>query len=202
MDVARGLRPNARATSVLVIGALALHELRYALGYGSEAQEALARHGHAYMDQLVPALVALSVALGAAALLGPLSRRVARSGTGPALLRRAALYAGLLLAVFSAQELAEGWLAAGHPGGLEAVLGHGGWIAVPLALGLGAAAALATRGLERAGVRLDQAHTKRPHGGSKIGIGAYAPGAETPPLAALALAFGLARRPPPVALRI
>lgn len=186
---------------MLAIGALALHELRYAIGYGSGAEEALARHGHAYMEQLVPALVALSVALVAGALLGPLSRRVGPGGPGRGLLRRAGVYAGLLLAVFCAQELAEGWLAAGHPG-LDALLGHGGWVAVPLALGLGGLAAFATRGLERIEVRLDEHHARRRHPRPRIGLGSFAPGAEASPLAALTLAFGLARRPPPAALRI
>jgi hypothetical protein len=202
MSLPRAPRPNARATSVLLLGALALHELRYLLGYGSGAQEALARHGHAYMEQLVPALVALSVALVAGALLVPLNGRFAEAGPRLGVLRRAALYAGLMLAVFCAQELAEGWLSAGHPGGLEAMLGHGGWVAIPLALGLGAVAALATRGLERIEVRLSDVYARRHRPRTPIGLGSYSPGAETPPLAALTLAFGLARRPPPTALRI
>jgi hypothetical protein len=201
MSLPDALRPNGRAASVLMIGALALHELRYAIGYGSGAEEALARHGHAYMEQLVPVLVALSVALVAAAVLGPLTRRVPPGGPG-SLLRRAGLYAGLLLAVFCAQELAEGWLAAGHPTGFEALLGHGGWVAVPLALGLGAVAALATRGLERIEVRFDEIQARGRHPRPHDGLGSYASGAESSPLAALTLAFGLARRPPPAALRI
>jgi hypothetical protein len=187
---------------VLLFGALVLHELRYALGYGSDAQEALARHGHAYLEQLVPALVALSVALVAGTLLASLTGRGAAAGQGGGLLGRAALYAGLLLTVFSAQELAEAWLAGGHPGGVDALVAHGGWTAIPLALALGAIAALATRGLERVEVRLAAAYSRRLRHPPRIELRPHAAGAETAPLAALPLAFGLARRPPPAALLI
>jgi hypothetical protein len=190
----------ARASGVLLVGALVLHELRYALGYGSDAQEALARHGHAYLEQLIPALVALSVALVGGTLLAPRSGRGAAAGRG--LLGRAALYAGLLLAVFCAQELAEAWLAGGHPGGVDALVAHGGWTAIPLALALGAIAAMATRGLERVEVRLAAAYSRRLRHRPRIELRSFAAGAETPPLAALPLAFGLARRPPPAALLI
>jgi hypothetical protein len=187
---------------VLLLGAIVLHELRYALGHGSEAQEALARHGHAYLEQLVPALVALSAALVAAALIAPLSGRAASARRGRKPVVRAALYAGLLLAVFSAQELAEAWLASGRPDGLEALLGHGGWIAVPLALGLGGVAALATRGLERVEIRLAAAGARRRSRLARSEARPRARGAESTPLVAMPLAFGLARRPPPAPLLI
>jgi hypothetical protein len=203
MSLARGLRPIARATGVLLLGALALHELRYALAYNSGAGEALASHGHGYLEQLLPVLVALSVAFVSGAVLARLAGRVAASGRSESLPRRALLYAALLLTVFCAQELAEGWLAAGRPGGLDALLAHGGWTAIPLALALGAIAALATRGLERVENRLAAARPRqrRPRL-APVALGSFASGAEISPLAASALAFGLARRPPPQALRI
>jgi hypothetical protein len=189
-----------RATGVLLLGALVLHELRYGLAYGAGADEALARHGHAYLEQLLPALVALSGALIAGALVGPLTGRIGdgRMGHGP--MRRATLYAGLLLAVFSAQELTEAWLAAGHPDGIAALLGHGGWIAVPLSLVLGAIAAVATRGLERVERRIAAARPPRPRRWGTAPRASAVPDTAARPLAIRALAFGLARRPPPQAL--
>jgi hypothetical protein len=54
------------------------------------------------------------------------------------------------LAIYGAQELLEGLLAAGHPAGVEGVFGHGGWAAAPLA-GLVAAVLVALlRGVDAA----------------------------------------------------
>jgi hypothetical protein len=188
-----------RVAAVLALGGLALHELRYMLGYGGEADAALAHQGHGYMEPLVPTLIALCVALIAAALLAPLLGWTAPSRGGGAL-RRAPLYAGVLLGVFWAQELAEAALTAAHPGALEALVGHGGWIAIPLAALLGPAAAAATRGLDRVERRLARGRPRALAQRAPLELGSRGAGVATPPLAALALAFGLARRPPPSAL--
>ena len=42
----------------------------------------------------------------------------------------------------------EGALAEGHPAGVAGVVGHGGWLAIPLALAVGALVAAAARGAE------------------------------------------------------
>jgi hypothetical protein len=196
------LTPNLRATALLLLGALLLHELRYALAFGAGADEALARHGHGYMEQLVPVLVALSGALLAGAVLAPLTGRLARVSPGSRLVRRTGIYAALLLAVFCAQELAEAWLASGHPDGIDAVLGHGGWVAIPLALLHGALAALATRGLEQVELRLLAVRQPHPSPTPAAGPGPVSEAAGVPPLATLTLAFGLARRPPPLSLPV
>lgn len=54
------------------------------------------------------------------------------------------------MAIFVAQEWAEGLLSAGHPSAVLEPLAHGGWVVVPLALVLGAAVALLVRGAELA----------------------------------------------------
>jgi hypothetical protein len=46
-----------------------------------------------------------------------------------------------LFLIYGVQELCEGLFASGHPAGLIGILGHGGWIAAPIALVLGAALA-------------------------------------------------------------
>jgi hypothetical protein len=192
--------PGARAGAVLALGALALHELRYLLGYGAEANAALSHHGHGYMEQLVPALVAMSAALIAAAVIAPLAGLAGASARGRGVLARAPLYAGLLLGVFWSQELAEAVLAGGHPGALEPLIGHGAWTAVPLAVLLGLAAALATGGLELVERRLAGVPPRHVAARDPLELGSRGTGAESRPLAALTLAFGLARRPPPAAL--
>jgi hypothetical protein len=127
---------------------LALHELRYALGYGSHADEELAAQGHGYLPFATLA-AGLLLALAAAALLAGVVRAW-RTGAGEG----AQLPLGLtwlaaslaLTGVYSGQELLEGALAAGHQGGLGALAGHGGLVAYPLAFALGALVALALRG--------------------------------------------------------
>jgi len=49
------------------------------------------------------------------------------------------------MAIYVGQELVEGLLASGHPGGLHGVFGHGGWIAVPTAVAIGSLIALTLR---------------------------------------------------------
>ena len=103
-----------------------------------------------------------------------------------------------LLAIFCAQELTEGAVAAGHPAGLAAVLASGGWAALPLALAAGALCSLACvalQGVERTLARSAprrRAARRRPALAEPHGAPARLP------LAALNLAFGFARRPPPL----
>jgi hypothetical protein len=141
------MQPNVRLRSaaVLLAGAYAVHTLRYALTYRTAANSELLAQGHGYLGA---APVALTVVLAAA--VGELVLRVARGGggRGPASsLRRVwGVCATALLAIFVAQELAEGWLATGHPDGLAAVFAHGGWLAGPLSAAVGLLVALLHRG--------------------------------------------------------
>jgi hypothetical protein len=136
-----------RCFALLGAGALALHELRYLIAYGGDAGRALDEQGHGYLGT-VAALVAVAVVASAATLVAALVR-----GRGPAARPRSWRVrwlgaSGALLAIYAAQELAEGMLASGHPEGLVGVAGHGGWIAVALAAVLGAAVAALLRGAE------------------------------------------------------
>ncbi len=56
------------------------------------------------------------------------------------------LVSAALIAIYTGQELAEGWLAASHPDGLAGVFGSGGWIAIPAALAFGAVGTAAMHG--------------------------------------------------------
>jgi hypothetical protein len=189
---------TARTASLLSLGALAVHELRYVLAYGERAGEALASQGHAYLSDLGGALITLILAtLLATVLAGALAPPARRPGNAGSAFRRMAVLHGLaLMAIFCAQELTEGAVASGHAAGLAAVLAHGGWVALPLALAAGALcslACLALQGVERNLARRALRRTRRrppavaePHSVSGL------------PLVALNLAFGFARRPPPL----
>ena len=48
-----------RGFLLLPVAALGVHELRYRLAYGSQADSALASQGHGYLDSLAPWLVLL-----------------------------------------------------------------------------------------------------------------------------------------------
>ncbi len=201
------IRPTARpaaatrAAALLALGALVVHELRYVLAYGGEAQRVMASEGHGYLGELAPALVvfALSAICGrlAAAALGGRGASAARRPV----LRSTAAFAAALGAIFAGQELIEGAMYAGHPGGLAAIFGAGGWIAVPLALLCGLLAALADRALAGAEDALVRRAARGRRGlprpsparGRRPGRGFRLPQASP-------LAFGLARRPPPVPL--
>jgi len=129
-------------------GAVSVHELRYALAYGMHSDEALAAQGHSYLRPLVPLLAGLLVCAFADLLLR-WARATPNSEHAPSGVSLARLWAGAsatLIATYAAQEWVEGMLAPGHPSGLEAIVGHGGWMAVPLAVAIGAAIALALRG--------------------------------------------------------
>jgi hypothetical protein len=141
----RPRRPSLRTSALFYVGALSLHELRYLVGWGAGAERALGHQGHAYLAYAMPWAVAL-----AAAGLAQVVRRVGarrgegpdggRPGTGAWLVASAGL-----LGVYAAQETVEGVLAPGHPAGLAGVFGHGGLVAVPLALAIGGLIVIAER---------------------------------------------------------
>jgi hypothetical protein len=137
-----------RLPALVVAAALALHQLRYLVGYGGGSGEALAHQGHGYL-MFAEMAAGVLLALGAGLLLTRISA-ARRTGTSEAAPRSfTALWLGAaatLLAVYAVQELLEGLGASGHPEGLAALVGHGGLVAVPLALVLGAFVALFVRG--------------------------------------------------------
>ncbi len=125
-----------RGFVLLPVAAFAVHQLRYELAYGSHSSAALAAQGHGYLDSMAPWLGVL-LALG----FGSFLTRLARAAGGRADLGPRRSFAGLaglasvaLLLTYSAQEWLEGVFAVGHPAGLEGILGHGGYWAVPLSV--------------------------------------------------------------------
>jgi hypothetical protein len=134
-----------RSCALLAAGALALHQLRYMLAYGHDAGAALREQGHAYLAPVTGVVVTLVVIALASAL-----RRIAAGAPAAGGRRLLRLWPGAvaaLLTVFAVQESLEGALTPGHPGGVAALAGHGGWVAVPLAVAIGLVVALMTRGV-------------------------------------------------------
>jgi hypothetical protein len=145
-------RSTLRAGALIAASALALHELRYLIGYGDASGQALASQGHSYLPA-AGALVALALALAAAQLVTALAHvlRGDRSERRPAPLWLAwSLGTLALLGVYTGQELTEGLLASGHPAGFDAVVADGGLVAVPRAIGVGLLVALVMRGAHAA----------------------------------------------------
>ena len=138
---------SLRATALIAVASLGLHELRYVFGYGSHAHEALAAQGHGYLA-VAGVVAAVLLALAAAQLFAALGRAW-RAGVGEGAqlpFGLAWLAASLALAaVYSGQELMEGALSPGHPIGIAALGAHGGLVAYPLSLALGAIVALVLR---------------------------------------------------------
>jgi hypothetical protein len=126
-----------RLTALIGAGAFGVHQLRYTFSYGHEAG------GHGYLIPVGPALAAtlllvLAVALG----------RVARGAHDPApsIGRVWAGASAALFVLYCAQESVEGAFSGRVPGMFE----HGGWVALPLAVGVGLAVALIMRGAAEA----------------------------------------------------
>lgn len=148
----RQQRSTLRAGALLAASALALHELRYLIGYGDASGRAAADQGHSYLPA-AGALVALLLALAGAQLARSLvaAMRGAGEERGPTPFWIAWPLASIaLLGVYCGQELTEGFLTSGHPGGLAALAGHGGAVVVPLSIAFGFVVALALRGARAA----------------------------------------------------
>jgi hypothetical protein len=153
-----GRIPALRAGALLAAGALAVHELRYLAGYGSDAAHVLGAHGHAYLIPLLPLvtlLLAMALARFLLALVDPW--RGAATKAGAAGESRAPRLSALWLwstvclwTAYACQELLEGALAPGHPAGIAGVVGQGGWVAFAAALAVGLLVALLLRGADAA----------------------------------------------------
>jgi hypothetical protein len=135
---------SGRGFLLLPAAAYVVHQLRYKLAYGSQANQMLAAQGHGYLDSLAPWLaLMLGIAFGAFLL------RVARAFASRDADRRSRSFLGLwtitwaaLVLLYTTQEFLEGYFAVGHPGGFAGIFGHGGWwapiVAVPVAAALAA----------------------------------------------------------------
>jgi hypothetical protein len=159
---------RVRAAALMPAAVLTVHQLRFQLAFGDRTGGRLAEEGHQYLVALAPLaamLVAIAAGLFAARLARAWDGEEGDGGALPSLLRLTLVIGAALLAIYCCQELLEGALSTGHPGGLQGVFGEGGWLAVPLSLALGTVVALALRG---AGAAIRWAATRarspsRPH---------------------------------------
>jgi hypothetical protein len=197
MFAAQKVGAKLRAGALLAVGALAVHELRYALAYGAHSEGTASESAHGYLELFAPLLVAGAFALIVISVLAPaLHRRLPRIADPAAGTERAAAYALGLLALFVCQEAAEAFLT-GAPGEtLQALAGPGGWLALPLAMLFGALAELSGHWLDRAETRVATifvAVRPRPHRRQRRPAAV-----QLVPLCSRPLAFGFGRRPPPL----
>lgn len=129
---------------------LTVHQLRYQLVFGGRTDEKLASQGHQYLGTVAP-VAAMLLAIVVGLFLANLARawRGGHQGAAPdtrGSLPKIWLLAALsLLLIYCGQELFEGLLAAGHPGGLAGIFGQGGLWAVPLSILLGGLVAAVLR---------------------------------------------------------
>jgi hypothetical protein len=184
---------NVRLAAILAVGAFALHQLRYLIASGAASSASHSAHG--YMTDLMAPIAVLVLAAAMATLIrGTEGARSARAPLG----RRIALFGVALLAIYLGQESLEAILSTGQLANLPAILAAGGWVAFPLALALGALAALLARALEVVERAIAIAHTERVRCRPPL-VRGRALAARGIRLASAPLAFGLARRPPPPA---
>lgn len=180
----RLLSPRLRAAALMPAAVLTVHQLRFLFAFGGGSGQELEKEGHQYLSALA-APIAMSVAIVVGLFLAHLAsawrdgEEGARAGapgardvgTGRAAATRPSAWRGFarlalttgaaLLAIYSCQELLEGMLSSGHPGGFAGVFGDGGWWAVPLSLAFGVVIAAALRGA-RAAIRWAAGRHRRP----------------------------------------
>jgi hypothetical protein len=178
----------------MTAGALAVHHLRYLVAPEAVSHEA--SRAHAYLAVAAP-LVLAALLLTGLHLVSLVLR--ARNGDDVAVrrtsFRRAWLAASAgLLAIFVAQELAEGLLAEGHPQALE-IFHHGGLAVFPLALGVGAIVALCLRGAHAA-IAQAARRARRSPGARRTASLPAPPRAVYPPRRPALTAPGAGRAPP------
>src|SRR5829696_1042661 len=174
-----------RLAALLALGAFALHQLHYPIAFGVSPSGEPAEQGHGYMADLLAPLAVLVLAVALATLIR--GTEAAPPIRAP-LTRRITVFAAALFAIYTGQESLEGILATGHSFGFATPLADGGWIALPLALGIGALLALIARALEGIERTIAVVHTARPCRRAPAVRGRALP-ARGPALAASPLAF-------------
>lgn len=141
----RSLTGLAARAATVPAAALAVHQLRFLLAFGTRASAELTATGHSYFHSLVPWIVLL-LGLSIGMFLWRLGRVLSGSRASVArtpsarTLSFVALWlvcALCLVVIYSTQEFLEGLFATGHPTGLEGIFGFGGWWAIPSAMGVG-----------------------------------------------------------------
>lgn len=178
--------------AVLLPSALVLHETVYAVT--GEAGATAAQHG--YLADALPLIAAAAGSLAVAVLLLP---ALGLGGDGDRTKLRPFSIALALIALFGMQESVEAFALGGGIGQLASAFAAG-WLLLPASIALGAIGAAAIEWLERAGDDLARLLGARRRPSARRESQAAAPIRPGASFQALSpLAFGLARRPPPLA---
>jgi len=136
----KGRTSTLRAIALLGAGAVAVHQLRYAIAYGNAAPRQLAVHNHGYMDLTLPAVATIFVVALAALLIRIARGRATRPGGRTPLVALWLCCALALGTIYGVQETFEG----------AGAIGGGGWIGFALAFPAGLLVALALQGADAA----------------------------------------------------
>ena len=131
-----------RAIALMGAASAAVHQLRYAIGYGQAAPHALGTHGHGYLAIVMPIVMVLALLTMARALTGVARGRGSASARG-SLLPLWLITSIALAGIYGIQETVEG----------SGAIAGGGWIGLALAIPAGLLVALALRGAAAAEVR-------------------------------------------------
>lgn len=146
----RGRVPAGSGLLIVPAAAMVVHQLRFTLAYGARANAELAAQGHSYVSSLVPWTI-FALGVGFTMFLRRLARTLGgREQVRPARRHAVVVWLGAwlgLFAIYTVQESLEGLFSVGHPGGIEGVVGNGGWWAFPVS----GVVALAVVGLLRLG---------------------------------------------------
>jgi hypothetical protein len=132
-----------RAIALFGAGAVAIHQLRYAIAYGDSAPRALAAH-HAYFDLALPGVATIFVFALAAMLIRIARGRSASPGRRTPFAALWLCCALVLGTIYGVQETLEG----------AGALAAGGWVGFALAFPAGLLVALAIRGSDAAVLRI------------------------------------------------
>lgn len=125
----RAVMASLARGALVPAGALAVHQLRYWLAFGSNATAELQAQGHSYLHSLVPwivLLIAISAGVFLRALGGALGGRCSLPRYTWSFAVLWLVCAACLVAIYVCQEFLEGLFATGHPGGLIGIFGYGG----------------------------------------------------------------------------
>jgi hypothetical protein len=141
----RGRTLTVRAIGLLGAGAVAVHQLRYAIAYGNAAPDALAAHNHSYFGLALPTVATVFVIALSAMLIRLAHGRAATPGRRTPFALLWLCCALTLGAIYGIQETLEG----------AGALAGGGWIGFALAFPAGLLVAVAIRGSDSAAIALD-----------------------------------------------
>lgn len=153
--IARGLAPynptmrvrsTLRVLALLCSGALGVHELRNLVAFGSMSDHSGHHAGSSGVLWSLAPLLSLLLAAGfAGLLLATANGRRERGSWAVRVTRLWPIATSAVLLMYAVQELLQATLGDGHATGLHGAFGHGGWVAVPIAIVVGALVAATFR---------------------------------------------------------